>query len=320
MSVLEQFQRTGQVDDDILRLAYRVMRAVARVGNYPHPDGDSWASEDAIWSAVSLFYGMDGHRKLVSLCVQATNDNHLAALLETTIRRWFQALGRQSERGRLIRSLQRDLTEGAFTQVADNFWALADGPHEPTTVAKGELVSAAWQVHIDVIRARPDAAQRSAWAPADQRHEVLAAIIWAAGGAVHISDIAQVVVERVGLLDPPTLIAIDDADDPYLAEPDELTGVEQGDEATAIFAQLTHRERLALALFDEPVRDAAELTGMARSTFQDTRGRVAEILRRHVGPDDATLIRLLNELAIAHARTSGVELASTSEAREAPET
>lgn len=319
MGVLEQFQRTGEIGDELAVLTYRVVRAVARLYNYPHPKGRSWSDESAVWSAVGLFFAEgDGQRHLAVLCGQATNDAHLWSLLETTVRRWFQTLGRKTARGRLVRALKRVMgEEEAFVEVEPGkFWALHDGAPEPTTVALDELVAAAWSVDIEIIRASPEADQNSPWADREDQVAVLTAVLDAAGGAVHMNDIAQVIHARVGLLDPPLEVGLDSADDPALGVVDaDLDTSGASDQAREIFAQLGDRERVALAYWDETVRDAAEETGIPRSSFQDARTRVRAALRDRLERDDDPVLRRLLRLCQQHAaaRTGTGGLASTPE-------
>lgn len=307
MSTLETFQETGHVGDELAVLTFRTVRIVAFAHNFPHPTGGRWTSDDAVWDAVGLFFsGHDGTRRLATLCMQATNDRHLTSLLETTVLRWFQTLGRRSERGRLVRALQTLMREegDVFVEVAaDKFWALRDGPHGATTVALDELVAAAWTVPLDIVRARPAAKKRSPFAPRVQRIALLVAILDVAGGAVHINDIVEAVAARVGLLDTPTLLSLDAADAPDTAAAVQRMPVEDEDRARELFEQLGERERIALAYYEAPIRDTASRFGIPRSSLQDAKGRVDELLRRHLEPTDDNLVRSVRELCEAYAET-----------------
>lgn len=318
VSVLEEFRRTGRVGDELARLAYRTIRAVARTHNFPHPANMHWGREDAGWDAVSRFFtDADGEARLIKLCNGAENDAHLYSLLETTVLRWLQTLGRQTERGRLIRALTRVLDdEGVhFTEVAPGkFWALTDGPTEPTTVDLDDLVDAAGTVHVDIIPARPDAKKRSPWASREQQVEVLRAVLEAAGGAVHINDIAQVIVNRIGLREKPHEQSVDD---PSAAEPgltdERLAEVAASDRIRDVFEQLNERERAALAYYDAPVREAAEMTGIPRSSLQDAKARLEDTLYRELDLDDYDAVRGLRRMCLEQTRTDGGGLASTSQ-------
>lgn len=318
MSALEAFRRTGEVGDELALLTFRTVRLVATTYNFPHPGGGNWSSDDDVWDAVAGFLaGHDGIRRLATLCTQATNDRHLASLLETTVLRWFQTLGRRSERGRLIRALEGLMSdEEAFVEIeADKFWALRDGPRAATTVPLDELVAASWTVHLDVIRARPEAKKRSPFAPREQRVALLTAILDSAGGAVHISDIAETVTARVGLLEAPTYLSLDAPDSPELVIADQRVPMEQSDHARELFAQLGHRERIALANLDAPLRETAARFDIPRSSLQDAKARVVEILSQQIVPADSSLARSLHELceAYAESRTARDDLASTSQ-------
>lgn len=315
MSILEQFRATGEVGDDLALLTFRTVRTVAHVYNFPHPTGERWTDPDAVWSAVASFFAEhDGNRRLATLCTQATNDGHLMALLETTVLRWFQTLGRQQERGRLVRALQRVMREEdtVFLETeASKFWALADGPREARSVALDDLVEAAWSVPLDIIRARPGAKNRAPWASRSQQMELLTAVLRAADGAVHMNDIAETVAARVGLLDAPTVWPLDAADVPELATEDVMP-IELAGDARELFEQMGPRERIALAYHDAPVRGTAARFGIPRSSLQDAKGRVEEILRRNLGSADVAIVRALRELceAFAEDRTNPGGLAS----------
>lgn len=322
MSALEAFRDTGQIGDELAVLTFRTVRLVAFTHNFPHPTGEAWTSDDDVWDAVGLFFaGYDGARRLATLCIQATNDRHLASLLETTVLRWFQTLGRRSERGRLVRALQTLMREeqGVFVETATGkFWALRDGPHDATTVALDELVAAAWTVSLDIIRARPDARKLAPFARREQRVALLTAILEAAGGAVHINDVAETVAARVGLLDTPTVLPLDAADAPETVAAVQRMTVEEEGRAREVFKQLGDRERISLAHYTAPIRDTASRFEIPRSSLQDAKVRVDEILRRHLEPTDDELVRCVRELCEAYAetRTQQDGLASTSEPEE----
>lgn len=316
MSALDDFRQTGHVGDELALLTFRTVRLVAFAHDFPHPAGARWTSDDAVWDAVGLFFsGYDGARRLATLCMQATNDRHLASLLETTVLRWFQTLGRRSERGRLIRAIQTLMKEepGTFLEVSPGkFWAPRDGPYAATTVALDELVAAAWTVPLEIIRAQPDAKKRSPFASREQRIALLSAILDVAGGAVHINDIAEAVAARVGLLDTPTVLGLDAADAPETTAVQRMP-IEQEDRVRELFEQLGDRERIALAYYEAPIRDTSSRFGVPRSSLQDAKARVEQILRRHLEPADDDLVRSVRELCEAYAeiRTERNGLAST---------
>ena len=293
----------GQPGPELLQLLGRVIRAVAAKNNFPHPEeGLSWSDGDALDSALSSFFAEhDGQRRLDSLALQATNDQHLRRLLHTAVYNWFADLARATPRGRLHRATRRRLEQEpeVFQEVEPGeFWTLCDAPQEPGVVGDAVLDRALGRVNITLIRARPDGVNERPWASRDDQISALRAMLNEAACAVHLQPLVRAIAARIGLHPRPTHIEIDEAGTQLEGVADD---VDDGSEERAreIYNQLSHRERLLIAHTDntdQKVRDIANATGIPRSSVKAVRERVAEALQRSGAVDDPAVVARLRAM------------------------
>ena len=309
----------GQPGPVLLQLLGRVIRAVAAKHNFPHPEeGLTWSDEDALDSALSSFFAEhDGQRRLDTLTLQATNDQHLRGLLRTVVYNWFADLARATPRGRLYRATRRRLEQepDVFQEVAPSeFWALCDAPQEPGVVDDAVLDRALGQVDITLIRARSDGVNERPWASREDQIRALRAMLSEAACAVHLQPLVRAIAARIGLHPRPTHIEIDETGSRLEGTADD---VDNGSEERAreIYNQLSHRERLLIAHTDhadQKVREIANATGIPRSSVKAVRQRVAEALQRSGAVDDPAVLARLRAMCeqVEVVRTADPDLPS----------
>lgn len=201
-----------------------------------------------------------------------------------------------------------------FAEIAPkDFWTLCDDPQDPGVVSDAVLDAALGQVEIVVIRARPDGVNERPWASREHQVAALRSMLQAAACAAHLKDLVRAIAARIGLLNRPTRLEIDEAG----AElPRTISIDDEGtaERAHAIYAELSDRERLVLAYGEETVRDIAAATGIPHSSVQDIRKRVAGALGRTGAVNDRAVLAELRAMCeqVDAARTQPAVLPSGS--------
>ena len=294
----EELLETGALGTEGARLLYRTVEAVARFDRYPPPrDHSSWTADAVAEVAHDFLSGDRSTERLIQLAVLASDDRSFARLMESAVRNFFRSEARATERGRLFRRIKSLLEEhDEFIQVSGGrpgagWWWLRGGTATPWTGRIDELLLAASQVELQVVRWRegPIADRTSLRA-------LCTAILTAAEGSVSIQDVVGVAAIRLGLGRPPLVVSIDTSDFPGPSdiESESIEGIA----ASVIFDQLSDRERLLLLVMDEPVRDAGSFVGISKSSAASGLNRLREKLRILLPDSDNRLgtLRQLTEL------------------------
>jgi len=299
VSAWEEVRGTGAFGRDASIELYRCVRAVARAGNYPPPEGHlSWTVDAVIETAHEVFADRRGPQRLVELAVKASDDRSFRRLLEQVVRNFLRDRARATARGRLIRRL-RDLLDGdpRFTAVpADRPGAgnveLADGSSAGVWAGRdSDLLAAAYKVtDVPLVRWRPQARREPPVADGASLLAVCEAVLRAGGGSLRLADLAEVVASRFAVGRGPVVTPVDDLES-WAPPPQVIVGAPDGDAeidtaAELLIAQLTPRERLVLAYLHLPIREIADRTGLGKSTAAELASRVKGIVAQVLGNID----------------------------------
>jgi hypothetical protein len=310
VSAWEELRGTGAFGQEATIELYRCVRAVARAGNYPPPEGHhKWTVDAVVETAHDVFADARGPQRLVELAVKASDDASFLRLLEQVTRNYLRDQARLTAKGRLIRRL-RELLEAdtRFTVVpngqpgAGNV-ELADGTTPGVWNGRlSDLTAAAYKVtDVSIVRWRPQARRQSPVADAPSLLAVCESVLRAAGASLPVAEIADAVAARFAVARGPVVIPVDDielwslptvmTDDPS-AEAEVRAGAEQ------LISQLTSQERIVLAYLDNPVRQIADRTGLGKSTAAEVASHVRQIAARVLGGEEQreamfTLARVL---------------------------
>ncbi|MEU4159238.1 hypothetical protein [Actinoplanes sp. NPDC026670] len=299
MSAWEELRRDGAFGTEATVELYRCVRAVARAGNFPPPDGHHRWDLDAIMeTAHEVFADSRGPQRLVELAVKAYDDDSLRRLLEQVVRNFLRDKARTTVKGRLIRRLREVLGDDRrFAVVAagrpggGRNIELTDGTTPGVWNGRAsDLVTAAYKVtDVTVVRWRADARRESPIADATTLATVCEAVLRAAGASLPVADLADAVAARFAVGPAPVITPVDDVD-PWMPAVNPVaqaqTATEIRDAADRLLAQLTPRERLVLAHLDLPVRQLAEHTGLGKSVTAQVAARVKEIIVQVIGTEE----------------------------------
>jgi hypothetical protein len=298
MTAWEEVRTCGAFGEEATVELYRCVRAVARAGNFPPPEGHpSWTLDAVIETAHDVFADSRGPQRLVELAVKASDDASFRRLLEQVVRNYLRDQARATTKGRLVRRL-RELLEAdpRFAVVprdrpgARNI-ELSDGTTPGVWNGRlSDLVAAAYKVtEVSVVRWRPEARRQSPVADAASLTAVCEAVLRAAGASLPVSDLADVVAARFAVGRGPVVTPVDDIE-PWspststIDEADAEAEIRAG--AERLISQLTPRERLVLAYLDRPVRQIADLTGLGKSVAAEVASRVRQIVGQVLGADE----------------------------------
>src|SRR6266540_3915489 len=118
MTAWEEVRTRGAFGEEATVELYRCVRAVARAGNFPPPEGHpSWTLDAVIETAHDVFADSRGPQRLVELAVKASDDG---------------CLSRSSETIFVIR--RGPLPKGDWSADSGSFWKLTpDSPASPET-------------------------------------------------------------------------------------------------------------------------------------------------------------------------------------------
>jgi hypothetical protein len=299
MSAWEELRRDGAFGTEATVELYRRVRAVARAGNFPPPDGyPAWTIDAVAETAHEIFADARGPQRLVELAVKAHDEASLRRLLEQVVRNFLRDRGRATLKGRLIRRLREVLAEDTRFSVVP---AGQPGGGQNLMLAgwtvpgvwngrPEDLVKAAYTVtDIAVVRWRPDTRRESPVTDAAGLAAVCEAVLRAADASLPLGELADAVAARFALSPAPVVTAVDDVD-PWLPGVDTVEQAEAEAEVLAgahrLLTQMTPRERLVLAHLDLPVRQLAEQVGLGKSAAAQAAARVREIAGRVLGHEE----------------------------------
>jgi len=193
VSAWEEVRRQGAFGEEATVELYRCVRAVARAGNYPPPEGhQSWTVDAVVETAHDVFADARGPQRLVELAVKASDDLTFLRLLEQVVRNYLRDQARVTTKGRLIRRLRELLeADSRFTTVPQNRpgarnIGLTDGTTPGVWNGRlSDLVAAAYKVtEVSIVRWRPEARRQSPIADAASLTEVCEAILRAASASL----------------------------------------------------------------------------------------------------------------------------------------
>jgi hypothetical protein len=298
VSAWEEVRRSGAFGQEATLELYQCVRAVARVGNYPPPEGHGrWVLDAVVETAHDVFADARGPQRLVELAVKASDDASFRRLLEQVVRNYLRDQARATSKGRLIRRLRELLdVDPRFSIVprdrpgAGNV-ELADGTTPGVWNGRlSDLTSAAYKVtDVSIVRWRAEAARQSPIADAASLAAVCEAVLRAAGASLPVSEIADVIAIRFSVSPGPVVIPVDDVEpwSPLTSLIDETaTEAEIRAAAERLVVQLTPKERLVLAYLDRPVRQIADLTGLGKSAAAEVASRVRQIVAQVLGQEE----------------------------------
>lgn len=264
MSAFEEFRSTGEPGREFMQLVRRVFTAILRARF-----GGDWSPEEPD-DLVQEFFA--SQQRLAHLYLEATGEQSLRRLVHRAAENVLADRARQWPRGRLARSIHRDLDNDArFSYVtgqgAGAIWTLDGYPDVCVNDDEDSLACAAWEVEVERVEWDGPAGRQGPLATESSRVALLERLIEAAGGGLTVSRMTNVAARRLLLTEPDEATdvgALEVADHRLASAPEQQAQVLET--AEALWTDLDERERTVAAVLDLPAREAASRLGMSKST------------------------------------------------------
>ncbi|MFM9551067.1 hypothetical protein ACKI19_01945 [Streptomyces caniscabiei] len=223
------------------------------------------------------------------LIAHCTDDSSVARVMQAMVRHELADRARRTEKGRLMVRLREVLKSNRFIKATGGrerytLAARTDSPNAPNRVLldpQEQMRQAAHLVtDIKLIRWNPEASRRSPIAEKDSIERVLEAALASVESPIELTELADVVADRFGILPAPHIMSWDsrDAFEPADTSTAEVSAYRP--EALLIWSQLEPEERLILPLLGESVRVAAEALGWRRTKTHSVMQRTAAVLAK----------------------------------------
>lgn len=264
----------------------------------PKPDGTAWTLED-VDDLTSEFYASPAYEHSI---LNAHDDESLRKLVYTGLANLVRAELRRTDRGRLHRRLREVISSEDYVERPTKFWRRRDDPPSVRAVAASDLLEAAWQVEVEVVKWRPDAKRHSPVAEKSSLLALLDAVYDQAGGAVHIDTLVEVIGQRLGVGPVAAIESLDIADDRFTADwesdpaeqvCEQYSELGAADTASVLWDQLSPRERQLVPHLSSSARQAATAIGGGKSAVNDAMNRLKSKFRtvlRDSGEDDQLMV------------------------------
>ena len=266
--ILDELRALGEFDSHALSLLVRVTENEVR--RFPALREDRTMAAD---DYALEFFAARGKALTASVIAQADSDEALRSMMQSWVRHWLDDENDKTAFGGVRQLLVKRLERGNlfWPGPLKHYWGLADGPHAPVSPDTQRLVQVAWRWPITVSYANPDAKRRPNVGKTGELESLLVAVLGAAGGCVHVSQLAQVLASRLpNLLDPLTVYPDDNGEagwdrlqvDANTSGQIEIT--DASELAEKIFETMSDDEKNLVPVIDNPTKAQAVL-GLGRS-------------------------------------------------------
>lgn len=304
---------SGTVGPETVRLVYATVASVARIRRFPPPPGSARWDDDSVQDVAHDFIDRDGMTRLRKLVMKATDEASFERLLTRTIGNHLSDDARQTAKGRVSRSITHRL--GAMESVesrggrgAGALWMIQGGDPDGVAPPLEELIASSFRL-TGIIAARTVAEPQPGKPLIDPMslEAVLDDALTMASCPLDHTTLLDLVVARFpAVVEDRELSLTDRSLAAVLTDDQDRTAI--NDAADEVWAQLNHRERLALPSVggERTVRDLADELGMSKSTVarakdaaeailaaalqatDDSAAIAAELLRRSAALADGT--------------------------------
>ena len=278
-------QRIGPAGAAVL---YQLVYAVAVARNFPPPPGFQQWDESAVTETAHDFLdGERGRRRMTDIALRSVDEPSFERILETAVLNFLRDISRRTDMGRLVVRVKDVLSEDpAFRPVAQDRWALADGPAEPST--QPESVLSASIAGAEASIPQWNSARRAA--PVADRASLvrlLLTVLTAAQGSLTPADMARTIATRLDHRRAPLSVELDVLEG--IAERSPATDpAEQASSrvrAAQIFDALDDRDRIMVAHYEMPVRELGDILALRRSQAAVRRQMLTTRLKNELEDD-----------------------------------
>jgi len=265
-------------------LLYRLVRVVAFSRNFPPPPGfERWDDSAVTETAHDFLDGDRGRKRVTDIAVRSVDEASFERVMEAAVVNHLREVSRRTDMGKLVLRVTEILTdEEGFERITGSpaRWTLAEGRIAPSTVPDTRLAAAIVNIEVTVPawnseRRDPPLADRSTFI------RLLQALLTAADGSLSAPDIAIAIASRLDHRRTPLSVELDVLERTAERSPRQDPAAQASSSilAAQVFDELDDRDRILIALFEQPVRDLAGVLALGRSQAALLRHRLAARLR-----------------------------------------
>lgn len=290
MTALDEV-RNGSIGEDFIDLLQKTIRAVAVARNFPPPEGHkSWGSGALITAVNDFLASPQISRRLSDLATHCRTEDALRQRLQTSVRNHLADQGRRTPVGRLVLRFNDVLGDHSEFVRRGSHWASTNaGDTEPSPVDPDALATAIRDVEVTVPTVWATGDRQSPDLDAASVVRLAAAMLYAAGGPLRTSAMAQAAARRLGLWGAPLSLDASFYDPPEQASisndstsDDVLVSIR----AQEVLAHLNDHERVAIGRPEVPVDDLGSMLGMGKSKAALVRNRAKAILKQQLAGEE----------------------------------
>lgn len=290
MTALDEI-RMGSIAGDFIDLLQKTIWAVAIGRGFPPPEGHkSWGSEALSTGVNDFLASPQSPRRLSDLALHCRTEDALRMRLQTSVRNHLADQGRRTSVGRLV--LRFNYVLGNQTEFVRRgaHWALSTDDSSPLSRADPDALD---QAIRDVEITVP-----TSWATGDRQSPELdafsvvrlaTAMLHAAGGPIHPSDMAQAAARRLGIGGAPLSL------DASFYDPPEQSAISNDStsdsvlvtvRAHEVLAELNDHERIAIGRPELSVDALGSMLGMGKSKAALVRNRAKAVLAQELRDEE----------------------------------
>ena len=289
---------SGTVGPETVRLVYEMVASVARIRRFPPPAGSNRWDDAAVQDVAHDFIDRNGMERLRKLGLKATDETSFERLLTRSIGNHLSDEARQTAKGRVSRAITHRL--GAMESIESRggrgtgaLWMIQGGDPNGVAPPLEDLIASSFRL-TGIIAARTVAEPQPGKPLIDPTslEAVLNHALTLASCPLDHTMLLDIVVARFpAVVEDRELPLTDRSLVAVPSEHQDRTVI--NDAADEVWAQLNHRERLALPAVagDRTVRDLADELGMSKSTVGRAKDAAEAVLAAALpAPDDSAAV------------------------------
>ena len=272
-------------------LLYRLVRVVAISRNFPPPPGsERWDDTAVTETAHDFLDGERGRRRVADIAIRSVDEVSFERIMESAVVNHLREISRRTDMGKLVLRVTEVLTEEGDFQRVDGRpprWTLTDGTSTPSTTPDTLLAAAVVGTQVAI----PAWSSERRSAPLADREtfvRLLRTVLATAAGSLTAADLARVVSTRLDHRRTPLSIELDVLESIAERAPTQDPAVQATSSVRAaqIFDQLDDRNRVLIALYEQPVRDLGDVLAIGKSQAGLLRQRLTSWLRVELENDN----------------------------------
>jgi DNA-directed RNA polymerase specialized sigma24 family protein len=274
----------------LFKLTLRLAASAAR--KLPRPGGGEWSPDDISDLTQDIYES----GRLTTAILKAEDDEHLAALISTALRRMAIDRIRAADETGLHERVSDVLRNGPFVQHSGAWGPPGFSAGERYQGSESALIQAVWAVPVTILRVRADSKRRSSYASREDFEAMLSAVLGVAQAPVPLRSLVSTCAHRLG-----QAVTVFDHDADPVAPAGTPEDVLVGQSIAAVlWAQLTSSQRSVVPYLDLSSRQAAAIIGLGHSAVSVAQSAVKAVVanecRELTGGEQLEVVKHLCEL------------------------